>query len=82
MTRGNQREIDRQRAQNRAAGKGNDSNSSGGDILKRRENDANALAEKIARKQAAAEALERGEVAPAPVRQGGGLIKKKDGSKK
>jgi len=50
MTRGNQREIDRQRAANRHAGKGT---SQGGDPTKRREADAKALQEKIAAKQAA-----------------------------
>ena len=50
MTRGNQREIDRQRAANRHAGKGN---ASEGDPTKRREADAKALQDKIAAKQAA-----------------------------
>jgi hypothetical protein len=53
MTRGNQREIDRQRAANRHA-KGADKKS--GDPTARREADAKALQEKIARKQAAADA--------------------------
>ena len=44
MTRGNQREIDRQRAANRHAGKGE---AKEGDHLKRKEADANALAEKV-----------------------------------
>ena len=44
MTRGNQREIDRQRALNRNAGKGE---SKTGDILLRREADAKALADKV-----------------------------------
>eukprot|EP00602_Paraphysomonas_sp_CaronLab_P001809 CAMPEP_0185017894 /NCGR_PEP_ID=MMETSP1103-20130426/765_1 /TAXON_ID=36769 /ORGANISM="Paraphysomonas bandaiensis, Strain Caron Lab Isolate" /LENGTH=66 /DNA_ID=CAMNT_0027547503 /DNA_START=115 /DNA_END=315 /DNA_ORIENTATION=+ len=57
MTRGNQREVDRQRALNRHAGKGEKKN---GDPLKRNENDAKALAEKIAKKKAAAEAGEGG----------------------
>jgi 4F5 protein related disordered region len=46
MTRGNQREIDRQRAANRHAGKGT---AREGDPTKRREADANALAEKVSR---------------------------------
>jgi hypothetical protein len=50
MTRGNQREIDRQRAANRHAGKGT---ASEGDPVKRREADAKALQDKIAAKQAA-----------------------------
>lgn len=55
MTRGNQREVDRQRAQKKqeekikAAGRG-------GDPLKRNENDASALQAKVAAKQAAAAA--------------------------
>ena len=44
MTRGNQREIDRQRAANRHAGKGA---ARDGDPTKRREADANALQEKV-----------------------------------
>lgn len=44
MTRGNQREIDRQRALNRNAGKGE---AKTGDILLRREADAKALADKV-----------------------------------
>ena len=50
MTRGNQREIDRQRALNRHAGKGE---ARDGNPLARREADAKALADKIARKKAA-----------------------------
>lgn len=45
------REIDRQRAENRRSGK--DANKKEGDPKKRNENDAKALAEKIARKKAA-----------------------------
>ncbi len=52
MTRGNQREIDRQRAANRHDHKGEKKS---GDPKTRNENDAKALAEKIARKAAAAQ---------------------------
>jgi hypothetical protein len=54
MTRGNQREIDRQRAANRNAGKGTPAE---GDPIKRRENDAKALQDKIAAKAAADEKM-------------------------
>jgi hypothetical protein len=57
MTRGNQREIDRQRAANRHAGKGEKNE---GDPTKRKENDARALQEKIAAKAAAKAAQEAG----------------------
>jgi len=67
MTRGNQREIDRQRAANRHAHKKDDSKKSG-DFLVRREADAAALAEKVARKKAAEEAAARGETTE-PVKQ-------------
>lgn len=50
MTRGNQREIDRQRAANR---EGKSKKATEGDPIKRRENDAKALQDKIAAKQAA-----------------------------
>mmetsp|Transcript_9477 Transcript_9477/g.15716 ORF Transcript_9477/g.15716 Transcript_9477/m.15716 type:complete len:136 (-) Transcript_9477:1798-2205(-) len=50
MTRGNQREIDRQRAAARNAGKGA---SKEGDHTKRNENDASALAAKVAAKKGA-----------------------------
>jgi hypothetical protein len=49
MTRGNQRDIDRQRAANRHASKGTPKD---GDPTARREADAKALQEKIARKAA------------------------------
>ena len=49
MTRGNQREIDRQRAANRHAGKGV---AEEGDPVARRERDALALQAKIAKKKA------------------------------
>lgn len=55
MTRGNQREIDRMRAANRHAGKGTPKE---GDPLKRNQDDANALAAKVAAKKAAAEKAE------------------------
>lgn len=51
MTRGNQRDVDRQRALNRH---GEKKESKEGDPIKRREADAKALQEKIAKKQAAA----------------------------
>ena len=50
MTRGNQREIDRQRALNRHASKGTPK---AGDPVARREADAKALQDKIARKKGA-----------------------------
>jgi len=53
MTRGNQREIDRQRAANRHAGKGT---AAEGDPERRKERDALALAAKIAKKKADDEA--------------------------
>jgi hypothetical protein len=61
MTRGNQRDIDRQRALNRHAGKGE---SKTGDENLRREADAKALSEKIARKKALEEAVAKGEAPP------------------
>lgn len=79
MTRGNQREIDRQRAANRHAGKGE---AKTGDHLKRKEDDAKALADKIAKKKAMEEAIARGEVVAEPKKGSGGLVKKKDGSKR
>jgi hypothetical protein len=78
MTRGNQREIDRQRAANRHAHKGE---SKTGDYLLRKEADAKALADKIARKKAQEEAIAQGIVLPSPPRGPGGGLKKKDGSK-
>lgn len=75
MTRGNQREIDRQRALARAAGKGE---AKTGDSNARREADAKALADKIARKRAQDEAIARGEIQPPEAVKGpGGFIKKK-----
>mmetsp|Transcript_20565 Transcript_20565/g.28340 ORF Transcript_20565/g.28340 Transcript_20565/m.28340 type:complete len:80 (+) Transcript_20565:37-276(+) len=79
MTRGNQREIDRQRAASRHAGKGD---AKEGDFLLRKENDMKALADKIAAKKAREEALARGETLPEPKKGSGGGAKKKDGSKK
>ncbi len=81
MTRGNQREIDRQRAANRHAHKNEDAKKSG-DFLLRKEADAKALADKIARKKAAEEAAARGEPVAQPTKGPGGAVKKKDGSKK
>ena len=73
MTRGNQREIDRQRAANRHAGKGDKAE---GDPAKRKEADAKALQEKIAKKKEMEEAAARGELAPPPKNHGGGAVKK------
>ena len=75
MTRGNQREIDRLRAANRHAGKGS---ATEGDPSKRKEADAKALQEKIAKKKAMEEAAARGELtAAAPAKNhGGGAVKK------
>ena len=64
MTRGNRREIDRMRAQNRHAKPGTGEKKTG-DPNQRFEKDAAALQEKIARKKALQEA--GGSVAPAPV---------------
>eukprot|EP00607_Mallomonas_marina_P003701 CAMPEP_0182427354 /NCGR_PEP_ID=MMETSP1167-20130531/17069_1 /TAXON_ID=2988 /ORGANISM="Mallomonas Sp, Strain CCMP3275" /LENGTH=74 /DNA_ID=CAMNT_0024609535 /DNA_START=100 /DNA_END=324 /DNA_ORIENTATION=+ len=50
MTRGNRREIDRQRASNRHAKDGGAKRE--GDPKTRNENDAKALAEKVAKKKA------------------------------
>jgi hypothetical protein len=55
MTRGNQREIDRQRAANRH---GDKKEKKTGDPKTRNENDAKALAEKIARKKAGGDGAE------------------------
>jgi hypothetical protein len=46
------------------------------------ENDAKALAEKIAAKKAREEAIARGEIIPEAKKGGGGAVKKKDGTKK
>jgi hypothetical protein len=74
MTRGNQREIDRQRAAARHAGHGE---AKSGDYLLRREADAKALADKVAKKQELQAAIARGEVQPTPARGPGGGSKKK-----
>ena len=52
MTRGDQRDRDRQRAANRHAHNRDDKKKEG-DFLKRREADAKALAEKVAKKREA-----------------------------
>jgi hypothetical protein len=75
MTRGNQREIDRQRAANRHAGKGTVKT---GDVNARREADAKALQEKVERKKQQEVSQENGNAQRGP----GGAAKKKDGSKK
>jgi hypothetical protein len=80
MTRGNQREIDRQRAQNRHAYKADEKKKSG-NFLARREADAAALTEKIAKKREAEETIARGETIPDPEKRIHGAVKKKDGSK-
>lgn len=75
MTRGNQREIDRQRAAARHAGKGE---AKTGDFNLRREADAKALAEKIAKKKALEDAIAKGEATPPEQQRGsGGGAKKK-----
>eukprot|EP01040_Poterioochromonas_malhamensis_P008623 gene8623-9331_t len=79
MTRGNQRDIDRQRALNRHAHKGE---AKTGDYLLRKEADAKALAEKVAAKRAREEAIARGETVDTPGRGPGGAVQKKDGTKK
>ncbi|KAG5192647.1 hypothetical protein JKP88DRAFT_284165 [Tribonema minus] len=53
MARGNQREIDRKRAENRSKRKAK-ADGMEGNPLARKERDAKALQEKIAKKQAAA----------------------------
>ena len=50
--------------------------------LHNQENDAKALAEKVAAKKAREEAIARGEVIPEAKKGGGGAVKKKDGTKK
>lgn len=55
MTRGNQRETDRARAQKRNEKAGANKKDDGLTPLQRRERDAKALQEKMARKQAAKE---------------------------
>jgi hypothetical protein len=79
MTRGNQREIDRQRAANRHAH--SDTTKKEGSALQRREADAKALADKIAMKKEREEAASRGEVVESK-KGDGGAVKKKDGTKK
>ena len=86
MTRGNQREIDRQRAANRHA-HNRESEKKSGDFVQRKEADAKALADKIARKReaeaAAAEVAASGyTVAESASKGAGGAVKKKDGAKK
>lgn len=71
MTRGNQREIDRQRAANRAA-KYAPKEKREGNVQSRNENDAKALAEKIARKKAEAEAKAAEDAARAAWASGAG----------
>eukprot|EP00277_Geminigera_cryophila_P004560 CAMPEP_0179412306 /NCGR_PEP_ID=MMETSP0799-20121207/4393_1 /TAXON_ID=46947 /ORGANISM="Geminigera cryophila, Strain CCMP2564" /LENGTH=59 /DNA_ID=CAMNT_0021184499 /DNA_START=20 /DNA_END=199 /DNA_ORIENTATION=- len=54
MTRGNQRDIDRQRAQARTAKNGDNAKKDGMSPAQRKERDAAALQEKLAKKAAAA----------------------------
>lgn len=68
MTRGNQREIDRQRA---AARHGEQKQAKAGDPNARREADAKALADKIAKKKALQEAQAGGAPAIAEPKGGG-----------
>ena len=68
MTRGNQREIDRARAQARHAGKGD---AKTGNPTSRLEADAKALQEKVERKKAATEAA-GGVSSSADPKSGGG----------
>ncbi|KAK0522029.1 hypothetical protein OC834_006438 [Tilletia horrida] len=60
MTRGNQREQDRLRAQKKAAGKTKSNNMSGTALAARREADAEAVRQKIAAKEAAKAAAAAG----------------------
>ena len=77
MTRGNQREIDRQRAANRHK-KDGVGEARTGDTAARREADAKALQDKIAAKRAREEAIARGEIsAEKPRGHGGGAVKAK-----
>lgn len=55
MTRGNQRDIDRARAQARTAKNGDNAKKDGLTPTQRKERDAAALAEKLAKKAAAKE---------------------------
>ena len=75
MTRGNQREIDRQRATARHAGKGE---AKTGDFNLRREADAKALADKIAKKKALEEAIANGEAPPSEQQKRSGSGAKKN----
>eukprot|EP01033_Poteriospumella_lacustris_P010401 gene10401-7396_t len=76
MTRGNQREIDRQRAANRHKKDGGEART--GDTAARREADAKALQDKIEAKRAREEAIARGEIsAEKPRGHGGGAVKSK-----
>ncbi|CAD6888554.1 unnamed protein product [Tilletia controversa] len=58
MTRGNQREQDRLRAQKKTAGKGKSTSMSGTALAARKEADAEAVRQKIAAKEAAKAAAE------------------------
>ncbi|KAL9940227.1 hypothetical protein V8E36_000932 [Tilletia maclaganii] len=60
MTRGNQREQDRLRAQKKAAGKAKTTNMSATSLAQRREADAEAVRVKIAAKEAAKAAAAAG----------------------
>lgn len=69
MTRGNQREVDRQRAANRAARAGSSKNDDGLTPQQRNERDAKQLAEKMAKKAAdkqASASASSGSKAPPP----------------
>ena len=78
MTRGNQRDVDRQRAQARNAASGTKSD---GNPKQRNEDNAAALAAKVEAKREREAALARGEVI-VEKKKSGGIIAKKDGSKK
>eukprot|EP00596_Hydrurales_sp_CCMP1899_P004860 CAMPEP_0119038858 /NCGR_PEP_ID=MMETSP1177-20130426/8024_1 /TAXON_ID=2985 /ORGANISM="Ochromonas sp, Strain CCMP1899" /LENGTH=78 /DNA_ID=CAMNT_0007001971 /DNA_START=25 /DNA_END=261 /DNA_ORIENTATION=- len=78
MTRGNQRDEARLKNAKDAAGKGV---AKTGSVLLRREADSNALAEKVAKKKADAEAVARGDIIPVAKRIPAS-IQKKDGGKK
>ena len=77
MTRGNQRDIDRARANNRHASDRSDKRTEG-DPRKKMEDQARALQEKVAKKRAAAEAAAAaGGSTGGSADSGGGSLKKK-----
>lgn len=76
MTRGDQRDRDRQRAANRHANNREDKKKEG-DFMKRKEADAKALAEKVAKKREAEMASATGGASSSSTTAAGGAVKKK-----